>query len=369
DALVDEHVTRDNSLDSMVSKSLESINLTFDNNMPSKVSPSDPIVQYVYINEQPSSYVGTKGGSKMKPCKARTTLNSTMKGNIPMSNPYSALDDKSDEDIENMFDESTNLFQSTKMGGSLATFTDATGTAEMLKEWDFSYNDHPIDVSSNDEVEFYMDTDDTTPNKEVVEAKAALLKAWHSYPNITQFTKHLVTTVRPEFKKLLKGQDFSAHLLAKPKVLPAKMDEFTKSLGDLKKYVKKVEMDFHKNLKEIPTKLIECSNSLSTLTTWVRNLEGFKLELPTDLLTMFDSFTNVSYQVANLKVLDDIPDIMNKVAASLDRFANEISSAFNRVETSGDPSARQVFTPLVEGENITKTNERIRTEPIVLQLF
>ncbi|GJW94939.1 hypothetical protein Tco_0174611 [Tanacetum coccineum] len=114
---------------------------------------------------------------------------------------------------------------------------------------------------------------------EVVEDKDALLKAWNSYPNITQFTELLVTTLRPEFEKLVKGQDFSAHLPTKLKVLPAQMDEFTKSLGALKKYVEELEMDFHKDLKEIPIWLIEFSNSLSTLTTSYSNLEGLKLEL------------------------------------------------------------------------------------------
>ncbi|GJS05447.1 hypothetical protein Tco_0321955 [Tanacetum coccineum] len=70
------------------------------------------------------------------------------------------------------------------------------------------------------------------------------------------------------------------------------------------------------------------------------SLDGyvFAVELPTDLLTLFGSFNNVSYEVAKLKVLDDIPNIMNKVAVSLDRFANAISLVSNRDETSGPPS-------------------------------
>nr|GEW72402.1 zinc knuckle CX2CX4HX4C [Tanacetum cinerariifolium] len=50
---------------------------------------------------------------------------STKKGNITMSNSYSALDDESDEDVENVYDGSANLFQSTKTGGSSSTFTAA----------------------------------------------------------------------------------------------------------------------------------------------------------------------------------------------------------------------------------------------------
>ncbi|GJZ04472.1 hypothetical protein Tco_0537747 [Tanacetum coccineum] len=76
DALVEESMTRANSLDPVVSKSLESVNPTFDNNMPSKVVPSDSIVQSVYIHEQLSSYVGAVGGSKMEPSKLKANFRS-----------------------------------------------------------------------------------------------------------------------------------------------------------------------------------------------------------------------------------------------------------------------------------------------------
>nr|GEV44902.1 zinc knuckle CX2CX4HX4C [Tanacetum cinerariifolium] len=57
----------------------------------------------------------------------KTFTTSTIQGNIPMSNLYSALDDESDEDVENVYDESANLFQSKRTGGSSSTFTDAAG--------------------------------------------------------------------------------------------------------------------------------------------------------------------------------------------------------------------------------------------------
>nr|GEY21612.1 hypothetical protein [Tanacetum cinerariifolium] len=55
--------------------------------------------------------------------QTETTATSDTQGNIPMCNPYSALDDE----VENMHEESTNLYQSKKIGGSSSTFTDAAG--------------------------------------------------------------------------------------------------------------------------------------------------------------------------------------------------------------------------------------------------
>ncbi|GKC76788.1 hypothetical protein Tco_1127562 [Tanacetum coccineum] len=47
----------------------------------------------------------------------------TKEGNIIMSNSYAALDDESEEEVENMYDESANLLNSTKTDESSSTFT------------------------------------------------------------------------------------------------------------------------------------------------------------------------------------------------------------------------------------------------------
>ncbi|GKA27733.1 hypothetical protein Tco_0713901 [Tanacetum coccineum] len=54
----------------------------------------------------------------------KTTGNSSKKDNISMSNSFSALNEE--EDVENMYDESANLIQNTKAGGS-SSFTAAVG--------------------------------------------------------------------------------------------------------------------------------------------------------------------------------------------------------------------------------------------------
>ncbi|GJY71954.1 hypothetical protein Tco_0475657 [Tanacetum coccineum] len=48
-------------------------------------------------------------------------------GNITMSNSYAALDDESEEEIENVYEESANLFNSTKTSESSSTFTATAG--------------------------------------------------------------------------------------------------------------------------------------------------------------------------------------------------------------------------------------------------
>ncbi|GKE60667.1 zinc knuckle CX2CX4HX4C containing protein, partial [Tanacetum coccineum] len=55
--------------------------------------------------------------------KKKDKSKSTNDGNIATSNPYSALEDESDEDVENIYNESDNLFQSSKTGESSYTFT------------------------------------------------------------------------------------------------------------------------------------------------------------------------------------------------------------------------------------------------------
>ncbi|GJS32210.1 hypothetical protein Tco_0530592 [Tanacetum coccineum] len=55
------------------------------------------------------------------------TVASNKEGNITMSNSYIAFDDESEEDVENVYDESTNLLLSTQTDESSSTFTVAVG--------------------------------------------------------------------------------------------------------------------------------------------------------------------------------------------------------------------------------------------------
>ncbi|GJX77176.1 hypothetical protein Tco_0323987 [Tanacetum coccineum] len=73
-----------------------------------------------------ATYVGNTSQSSSM---LKTTGNSSKKDNLSMSNSFSTLNDKEDddeEDVENVYDESANLIQNTKAGGSLS-FTAAAG--------------------------------------------------------------------------------------------------------------------------------------------------------------------------------------------------------------------------------------------------
>ncbi|GKE42531.1 zinc knuckle CX2CX4HX4C containing protein [Tanacetum coccineum] len=64
--------------------------------------------------------------SSMKNQPSKATITSTKEGKITMPYSYAALEDESDEDVENVYDESANLFRS-KTGESSSTFTTAAG--------------------------------------------------------------------------------------------------------------------------------------------------------------------------------------------------------------------------------------------------
>ncbi|GJR70496.1 hypothetical protein Tco_0016561 [Tanacetum coccineum] len=73
----------------------------------------------------PKKGVTKVGNSSKSSSMTKATITSTKKGNIATSNPYSALEDESDEDVKNIYDESANLVQSTKISESSSTFTAA----------------------------------------------------------------------------------------------------------------------------------------------------------------------------------------------------------------------------------------------------
>ncbi|GJS91256.1 hypothetical protein Tco_0773892 [Tanacetum coccineum] len=70
---------------------------------------------------------GHFGGHSVKQTVRYEPKETTTLSNITMSNSYAALVDKSDEDVENVYNESTNLLHSIHTGGSSSTFTVAAG--------------------------------------------------------------------------------------------------------------------------------------------------------------------------------------------------------------------------------------------------
>ncbi|GJV34400.1 zinc knuckle CX2CX4HX4C containing protein [Tanacetum coccineum] len=77
----------------------------------------------------PKKGVTNVGNTSQSSSMLKTTGNSSKKDNLSMSNSFSALNDEEEddeEDVENVYDESANLIQNTKAGGS-SSFTAAAG--------------------------------------------------------------------------------------------------------------------------------------------------------------------------------------------------------------------------------------------------
>ncbi|GJV07450.1 hypothetical protein Tco_1345106 [Tanacetum coccineum] len=78
----------------------------------------------------PKKGVTNVGNTSQSASMLKTTGNSSKKDNLSMSNSFIALnneeEDDEEEDVENVYDESANLIQNTKDGGSLS-FTAAAG--------------------------------------------------------------------------------------------------------------------------------------------------------------------------------------------------------------------------------------------------
>ncbi|GJV93764.1 hypothetical protein Tco_1541577 [Tanacetum coccineum] len=157
-------------------------------------------------------------------------------------------------------------------------------------------------------------------------SKAAAI--WHGISVNTHITMvdRLVVT--------FESHNLSQLIPAELKLFPIKINELTEFVDALKKYVQNLQMDFPTNILEISNKLSEFTKALSALTTKVEKLKGFKREILADLIALPDKFSNIIAQVAKLKVLDAILDILNKVVVSLDILVDVISSTSHKAQTS-----------------------------------
>nr|GEV60201.1 hypothetical protein [Tanacetum cinerariifolium] len=119
-----------------------------------------------------------------------------------------------------------------------------------------------------------VETEDTSSQKHEreleknkVEAKAALLKAQSSFPNVGQLNELLVKSLKNEFLKILSALDFSSLVPTELKDLPSKFNELTEEVKGLKKQVHELEIELPGDLKEIPTKLEEFTKTVTSLTS------------------------------------------------------------------------------------------------------
>ncbi|GJS08835.1 retrovirus-related pol polyprotein from transposon TNT 1-94 [Tanacetum coccineum] len=146
--------------------------------------------------------------------------------------------------------------------------------------------------------------DELEQQKEKAKAEITLLKSRPSYPDIYQFTNLLVSSLKPEFSKLLASHDFASCLRTK--------------------------------LKELPSKFTELSRKIKYLKKHVAELKYIQWELPTEF---FDLPIKVYLIQENLKTLDSLQSLLNKVTDTLNRFStmveNTSGAACNNVPLAG----------------------------------
>ncbi|GJV96879.1 hypothetical protein Tco_1548456 [Tanacetum coccineum] len=177
-------------------------------------------------------------------------------------------------------------------------------------------NDQPIQVSSKDEVDIHADTqvetEDTSVEKDkaAAEAEVSSLTAQPSFPNV---------------------------------------NEINRAVGNLKKYMDKLEIEVPGDLKKLPGNLEEFQSSILVLTTKVVALENFKLDIPGGLLALPRQVSSINDQLSKLKVLDALPSLTNRVVEALDQFATAINSTSHKADDQSVPSVGQAGTHLPEG--------------------
>ncbi|GJU95293.1 hypothetical protein Tco_1320049, partial [Tanacetum coccineum] len=103
---------------------------------------------------------------------------------------------------------------------------------------------------------------------------------------------------QPELSKLLASHNFSSFLPTKPKELPSKFTKLFGEIKELKHHVKDMEIKLPRDLKEIPTKLEYFTSTIPSLTSQKQ-----------------------------LKTLDSLPSLLNKVTETLNRFSTVVENA------------------------------------------
>ncbi|GKA43877.1 hypothetical protein Tco_0736601 [Tanacetum coccineum] len=197
---------------------------------------------------------------------------------------------------------------------------------------DFPKDDQPFMVLNDEEEVLLLQSQNNKLEKEkaAAEAEAAFLSAQPLFPNMEQFTKLLVKSMKPELSKLLTYHGFCTSIPTELKELLSKIVDINGAVEDIKKYVEELEVEIPGELKELPGKLKE-------------------------LHVLQKQVSSINVQLSKLKVLDALPSLLNKVIKALDRFAHAIESSSQKASDTSVPSAGQADTRPAEGENPLKT--------------
>nr|GEX69893.1 retrotransposon protein, putative, unclassified [Tanacetum cinerariifolium] len=106
-----------------------------------------------------------------------------------------------------------------------------------------------VDLLGIDMMEQYHKKDELEQQKEKAKAEVALLKARPSYPDTNQLTDLLVTSLKPEFSKLLASHDVASCLPNALKELPSKFTKLSSDIKELKKHVQDMKIELSGDLK------------------------------------------------------------------------------------------------------------------------
>ncbi|GKC12449.1 hypothetical protein Tco_1009231 [Tanacetum coccineum] len=143
---------------------------------------------------------------------------------------------------------------------------------------------------------------------------------------MAQLTTLLVTSLNPELSKLLASHNFASCLPTELKELPLKFTKLSGEIKKLKQHVKDMEIELPGDL-EILIKLETFTSTISSLTSQKQ-----------------------------LKTLDSLPSLLNKVTKTLNRFATVVENA-SEATTKDVPSAGQATALPAEREKNTKDAE------------
>ncbi|GJT42215.1 hypothetical protein Tco_0950930 [Tanacetum coccineum] len=108
-----------------------------------------------------------------------------------------------------------------------------------------------------------------------------------------------------------------------------------------------------RDLEEIPTKLETFTSTIYSLTSQVVELKNIQWELPAELRALPILVSSVQKE---LKTLDSLPNLLNKVTKTLNRFTTVVENA-SEATTKDVPSAGQATASPAKGENNTKDAE------------
>nr|GEV45338.1 hypothetical protein [Tanacetum cinerariifolium] len=186
--------------------------------------------------------------------------------------------------------------------------------------------------------------------KNKAEAKAALLKAQPSFPNVGQLNELLIKYLQIEFSKILSPHDFSSSLPTELKDPPSKFDKLPEEIKGLKRQGHELEIELPVDLKEISTRMEDITKNVTSLTSQVAELKTLRWELPVEFLSLPVQVASVQ---AKLKTLDALPGLLLNVTKALNRFTQVLDFALSKARDQSVPLAGQADNMPAEGEKNT----------------